>query len=722
VRIRRLGLLGVLVSVLLGVGVRAGDAARAGGSPSLPFPVTDGIATNSALAGSTLYLGGTFSRLGTATGTFASLSASSGHAAVLPHANDSVLQVVSDRRGGWFISGDFTAVGAFSRAGLAHIEANGTVDPRFHPKVSQPYGLAVSPDGSTLYVHGDPQDGGASYLDAVDTATGAIRSRFRTMDNIRQLIFAPNGTLWASGVFGKGPGVEAINPTSGKAVHWLGAAGQDESIALSPNGATVYALHGGDGDQPVWKGHLTAWSTVSYKTMWERTLTTDGPSFSNSFNLVVSADGRTLYAGGEFTRIDSQRRAHLAAFRAADGSLTAFNLGTAGSIYGAGHPDVVYALAVFKSTLYVGGAFTSLGGVSRYGLGSINTVTGTVTGWAPEPNSVVVSLAVGPHGNAVGAGGGFTAMGSISRDRLAAINLNTDAVTAFAPDFGNGYHIDAMVLSPDHATLYVGGAFTTADGANRNGVAAFSTADGALTSFSPAGAVGAQALAISPDGSTLYIADDAHHLVAVSTATGATIWSVSAGNWWDSSLVVSPDGSTIYASQINATPALSALATATGAPVPGFHPPAIDTGGTGALAISPDGSTVYSGTVGFDATTGTPTFKPNVVGAAATTALSADGSDLFIAGILRSVNGVARSGVAEINVSNGHVTAFDPHFTSVGGGVEMVALHGSTLIAGGDFGVAGLGRLNLARFAIPSPLHRARTRVRAIKRVDDRLS
>lgn len=703
IRFGRLGLLGVFVIVLLGMGGGVGDAASGGGSPSLPFPVTDGEVTSSAVAGSTLYLGGSFSRVGAATGTFASISAGSAQAAVLPHVNDPVYEVVSDRRGGWFISGVFTAAGDSTRPGLAHIDPNGTLDPGFDPAVSQPHALAVSPDGSTLYLNCDSQVGGASYIDAIDTATGVIRGHFRASDNIHQLVVSPDGkTLYAGGIFGKGPGVEEISATTGKDLRWLAGSGRTTfSIALSSDGKTVYDIHGDGGVNggTKWSGHLTAWSTVSSQRKWQRAVKADDQPIS----LAISGDGRTLYMGGAFTTINTTARAHLAAFRTTNGSLTPFNVGTAGNVLGSHRNDdgVVYALAVAKTTLYVGGVFTSLGGIPRYGLGAIDTATSTVTGWDPAPNSLVDALAISGDGNSVGAGGAFNAMASITRDHLAAIDLNTDSVTSFAPDFGNGSAVDSMVLSPDHATLYVGGSFGTVDGAARNGIAAFSTATGTLISFNPAGAGLAHALAVSPDGATLYAAED-QHLLAISTSTGATIWSVPAGNWWDTSLAVSPDGSALYVSQINATPALRALATSTGDPVPGFNPPPVDTGGTGALVVSPDGSTVYSGDVGFDTATGTPTFEPSVDGAVKATALSADGNDFFIGGTLKSVDGVARNGVAEIDLANGgQVTSLDPQITGVGNGIEMLAAHGSTLVIGGDFSLAGQGHLNLARFAIP---------------------
>jgi hypothetical protein len=688
--------LGLSVALLLGIGGRA--AAGGEGSPPLPFPVVNGEVRTGAFAGSTLYLGGSFSRIGTATGTFASLSSGSAHAAALPRVDDVVYEVASDRRGGWFISGVFRTVGGSARPGLGHIRANGTLDAAFHPAVSQPHALAVSPDGSTLYLNCDLQSGGASHIDVIDAGTGVVRRRLRTTDAISQLVASPSGKrLYAAGVFRNGPGVEVISPTTGKDLRWLHGHGRTTSIALSHDGETLYAIHGDGGSH--WGGHLTAWSTVTYRKRWEKGLTANGHPLA----LVLSGDGRTLYTGGTFTKINAASRARLAAFRTSNGSLTPFDVGATGHA-ATGRDDVgtVYALGISKSTLYVGGTFTSLGGASRYGLGAIDTAKRTVTGWAPEPNSFVDALAVGGHGTKIGVGGGFNAMASISRDRLASVDLNTDSVTAFAPDFSGGDAIDSMVLSPDHSTLYVGGSFTTADGADRSGVAAFSTSDGTLTSFDPDIKSATYALAISPDGSTLYASGNGHKLQAISTSTGATIWSVSAGDWWDSSIAASPDGSTVYVSQVNATPSLFALTTSTGDPVPGFNPPAVSTGGTGAIAISPDGLTVYSGDVGFDAATGTPTFAPTVDGAVNATALSADGTHFFIGGILASVDGVPRSALAEIDLSDGgQVTSLDPEMTGPDNGVEMLATQGSTLVAGGSFSLAGQGHLNLAGFAIP---------------------
>ncbi|MGC5224154.1 PKD domain-containing protein [Micromonospora sp. DT81.3] len=81
-----------------------------------------------------------------------------------------------------------------------------------------------------------------------------------------------------------------------------------------------------------------------------------------------------------------------------------------------------------------------------------------------------------------GAGQGTSLM---PRSNILAYNINTGVATSFAPVI-NGT-VKAMAVSPDGGTLYVGGSFTQVDGQSRFNVAAFSTVTGALlTTFKPA--------------------------------------------------------------------------------------------------------------------------------------------------------------------------------------------------------------------------------------------
>src|SRR5205823_4352346 len=77
-----------------------------------------------------------------------------------------------------------------------------------------------------------------------------------------------------------------------------------------------------------------------------------------------AVDGSTVYVGGAFTTVGGAARAGLAAVDTS-GSLTSWNPGATGG--------AVNSLAVLGSTIYVGGSFTNLGGGARTGLGAVDT-------------------------------------------------------------------------------------------------------------------------------------------------------------------------------------------------------------------------------------------------------------------------------------------------------------------------------------------------------------
>ena len=168
-------------------------------------------------------------------------------------------------------------------------------------------------------------------------------------------------------------------------------------------------------------------------------------------------------------------------------------------------------------------------------------------------NGVVWSQVV--VGNTVYAAGSFTsarpagaAAGTSEtvRNNLLAYDIRTgDLITSFAPDL-NAQAL-AVAASPDGSTLYVGGAFSQANGVGRYSIAAYSTATGKLlTTFAPV--VGANVRAIAATNTTVYVGGDnfgvaggatRNYLAAFDAATGAVLpWAPLADNVVDALAVV----------------------------------------------------------------------------------------------------------------------------------------------------------------------------------------
>lgn len=149
---------------------------------------------------------------------------------------------------------------------------------------------------------------------------------------------------------------------------------------------------------------------------------------------------------------------------------------------------------------YLGGDFTTVGGLSRNNLAHIQPDRSVNPNWNPGADGAVTALVVGER--TVFAAGDFTHIGTRAQSYLAALDAATGQVSPWNPQVDRPQEIEALAIY--RQTVLVGGSFSRIGGQSRNGLAALSMETGQATPWNPA-PTGGQVLALAVAGDTVYV-------------------------------------------------------------------------------------------------------------------------------------------------------------------------------------------------------------------------
>ncbi|WP_250002398.1 hypothetical protein [Actinoplanes sp. M2I2] len=264
----------------------------------------------------------------------------------------------------------------------------------------------------------------------------------------------------------------------------------------------------------------------------------------------LAATPDSVYAAGDFHRVDGEKRDSLARLHPTSGVVKSFQHSLSGT---------AYALATGNGRLYLAGSFTDVSGARRSNLAAFSLTTGVLDPrWRPAADDTVHALAV--TGTRVYLGGGFHTVNAVKGTlRLAGVNGVSGAVEPFRPRVPAevraisldpaGVHVatagvggraiaydwagamrwqrvfdgDASAIATTGGITYVGGHFDSAclterngdkggcvDGARGRFKLAAVTSKGQLTSWAPTanGVIGVRVMSVNRVAGTIEIGGD----------------------------------------------------------------------------------------------------------------------------------------------------------------------------------------------------------------------
>lgn len=671
--------------------------------------------------GDTLYVGGAFGQAGPSSGgAIALLRADANVRPTFPKVTGWVSSIAADGRGGWFLSGKFTAVGGVPRYCLAHVLSDGSVSPWNPSPNFVPYGTgALLVVGGTVYVAGGfATISGAprQYLAALDATTGDALPFDAHSNGLVSPVAMRGDTLYVMGYFSRIGGeprnnIAALDVRTGDAFGWdpnADAGGGRmilcDTTAIIGGGFSHIGgqARAGLAEVSLRTGRATGWNP------------SPGPRYAAVWGM--SRLGDALYVGGSFDTLSGQPRRCLAAFSLSSGRLTSWDP-QPGAARGTPLVDEIHAV---DGSVYVAGFFSSVGGKARNFVAELDPLTGHATDWNPDPLSNVRTIAT--DDSCIYLGGWFQSFGMVPRRNLAAFDLKTGRVTDWNP---NPDGLIVYTLAAGDGRLYVGGDFSQIGGQPRNDLAALDPVSGLATEFAPNPDQVVRSLlvregAVYAGGAFGQIGGQPRRfLAAVDGTTGTALGWDPNPNDWVSALAMR--GDTLYAGgwfwqmggQVHRS--LAAVDLASGAVLPWQ----LDTDGI-VDALAAREHAVYAGgsfdqvlggpprvnLLAFDASTGalldwapSPNGPREDAYHASVYALATRGDTVYVGGDFTTIAGGQRASLAAVDGLSGDLIDWGPDPDQ---SVHSLEVSGNRLYAGGYFQAAAWVP-HLALLGVPHP-------------------
>jgi hypothetical protein len=342
-----------------------------------------------------------------------------------------------------YVGAGLNTIGASNRGHIAALDAaTGVISPWSAVIEGTVYATAVA--GPIVYVGGDfRRINGVvrNHVAALDSATGEPTAWDPDADNTVEAILVSGNTVYLGGDFTQIQGqprsrIAAVDATTGALLPW--DPGADATVhALAVADSIVYV--GGNftvaGGQP--RSKLAAIdSATGTPTAWD-------PAPNNDV-YAIAIRGTSLYASGRFSRVGASKRGRMSAIDLVSGAPSAFDPQANGP---------VRSFVISGSTIYMGGEFDLIGLEPRSRIAAIDVDTGAPRSWNPGLNGTIRAVAFGE--NVVFAGGDFVYNGNLPRSYLAVVpdeHTTATLVTLFQLEIGTDGVVIRWQLAGDDAS------------------------------------------------------------------------------------------------------------------------------------------------------------------------------------------------------------------------------------------------------------------------------
>jgi hypothetical protein len=252
-----------------------------------------------------------------------------------------------------YIGGKFTRIGGFDRNHLAAVNATTGAVTGWNPDAEWiANDIAVA--GSVVYLGGEFDAMGGqprSHLAAVNATTGALTAWNPGADARVDTLDLAGGTLYVGGIFNSvgganRAGLAALNAGTGVATAWNPAPNGIGTRAIAAAGSNVYVAG--------------SWTVIGGKSRTRLAAIDAGTGEATDWNpgptgivLDLEVSGSMVYAAGNYGLLAGQARRNLGAIDAATGALSAWNPSA---------DNLLLGIAVEGTKVFAGGRQTAISG------------------------------------------------------------------------------------------------------------------------------------------------------------------------------------------------------------------------------------------------------------------------------------------------------------------------------------------------------------------------